>query len=126
MIKLIQSISKHYQFITASPKLVNVELVKPSLGAKACFLNAQKVAFKKECNYVLGFINVNGIPIEHAWNYKDTYFDYTLTKPYDYYELIQVNVKVLKLCVKTLGDGYVDLYGLNKVMGKVLREHPKS
>jgi hypothetical protein len=47
---------------------------------KGCFENAAKVCkLNPEINYVLGYIEVYGAPMDHAWNsYQGRYFDVTM------------------------------------------------
>ena len=79
-----------------------------------CFYNAQRFAQSKGF-YVLGFIIIHSIPVEHAWVSDGIhYFDSTPVKSDAYYQVSIISVKNLNHLVSKLGDGYVDLYGVNK------------
>jgi hypothetical protein len=59
---------------------IETQHLKPKL--KQCYLNALAVCITNpKVQYVEGYIEVHGVPIEHAWNcYKGKHFDITQEK----------------------------------------------
>jgi hypothetical protein len=62
---------------TKDIKAVNLKQIKPK--PKNCYLNALAVCMRNhDVKYVEGYIEVHGVPLEHAWNcYKGIHFDVT-------------------------------------------------
>lgn len=66
-----------------------LEEIKPQ--KKLCYRNALLTACAFHCDYVEGFVNINGFPIEHAFCKKNgIYFDPTL-------EVVDITLDVKKL-----------------------------
>lgn len=63
--------------LSKSVNKVNLKHLKPKV--KNCYLNALAVCIENEnVEYVEGYIEVHGVPLDHAWNcYEGIHFDIT-------------------------------------------------
>lgn len=78
---LVRMVTQGIRHIELDVKEVNVKF-KKMVGAqkKQCFNNAFKaLSGHPESKYVLGYVFLHNVPIEHAWIKEgDTYYDVTL------------------------------------------------
>ena len=78
---LVKMVTQGIKHVSVKPNEVEVQFKKIA-GAqkKQCFNNAFKaLAGHPDSKYVLGYVFLHNIPIEHAWIKEgDTYFDVTL------------------------------------------------
>lgn len=99
----INFLAKQYKTTATS---VNVDYKSFSKSkSKQCFDNAYAYVINNpESSYVVGYVTVHGVPIEHAWiKSNEKYFDITF-RPADeneYYSLFELSFdKLLEVCDK--------------------------
>lgn len=92
---------------------------------KNCFYNSEMLVKKgKAPIYVLGFVIVHGVPLEHAWikNTAGEYFDPTINVPeqYTYYSCFELSHDELLAQIARIKTqpGYIDLATLNRYSKK--------
>lgn len=79
LIHLVKMVTQGIRNVDLDIKEVKVQYKKhPGARKKECFNNAFK-ALENEDTFVLGYVFLHGVPIEHAWIKKgETYYDVTL------------------------------------------------
>lgn len=115
MVKMVTQGIKH---VKTEPKEVEVKFKKIA-GAqkKQCFNNAFKtLSGHPDYKYVLGYVFLHNIPIEHAWIKEgDTYFDVTLdpTKNQAYVSVSEFSLNDIMPYVDKHGHS-PSLYDINR------------
>ena len=80
-IPIVEILTENFKNINIQPKLVDVSFkILKNAQPKDCFNNAFKAqSFNSKAIYVLGYVFVHNIPIEHAWiSEDDKYYDITI------------------------------------------------
>jgi hypothetical protein len=123
--EIVRVLTNHLTNLTLKPALVEVKY-KPLQGSipKNCFNNAfRALSFDSNALYVLGYVFVHNIPIEHCWiKSMDTYYDITFPPGEDH-----IYISVMELTLNEIFP-YVEknmtspnLYDLNRFFDKNLK-----
>jgi hypothetical protein len=123
----IHMIAGMYKNLNINVQQVYIQHIKSRYnGMKNCFYNAEMTVKKnKTAKYVLGFIIVHGVPLEHAWIKlaSGDYIDTTINTPekYSYYSCLELtNDELLNQIKHTKSKpGYIDLSVLNRYTKKL-------
>jgi len=120
---------KSYKSNNELKKIVEEFLKYNKLKQKECYYNAFKiVSFDSRIQYIDGFSDIYGIPIEHAWNcFNGIYFDLTREVVLDdnvescnYTQIIKLNSgEVAHFASKTgIAGSYIGSYYQERVLKK--------
>ena len=97
-LELVKSIVSNYAHLVSDVKLVKVICRQAAHSEpKACFNNAYRAMSAPDDLYVLGFVLVQGVPIEHAWiKSGGRYIDVTLEPSgFEYVSVVEMPFQVL-------------------------------
>lgn len=123
---LIKMMTQGIRFVEIEPKEVDVKFKKMS-GArkKECFNNAFKELLNHSDGvYVLGYVFLHSIPIEHAWVKEgETYFDVTLDpeKQHGYVSVAEIPFDELSEYIDSHSSA-PSLYDLNRFNGTLQKK----
>lgn len=118
---LVKMMTQQLRFLEIDLKEVNVEYRKSAMSRKKeCFNNSFKaLSGHPDSLYVLGYVFLHNIPIEHAWIKEgDRYFDVTLDpeKQHGYVSVVEIPFdKVMEYIDKH--SSAPSLYDLNRFYG---------
>jgi hypothetical protein len=112
--ELVQHIIDNYNKASGKnwkAELVNVEHLKTDQYSKAknCFNNAFRYMLhkiSKQSTYVLGYVFIHGIPLEHAWVHSaGKYIDTTIdsAKQDEYVKVVELSFKEINAFVSNHG-----------------------
>ena len=118
----IQMIAGMYKNLNTNVQQIAANHIRSRYnGIKNCFYNAEMYVKKHPTSkYVIGFIVVHDVPLEHAWirlpsgEYVDP--TVTTTEKYNYYSCLELtNDELMNQIKKTKSKpGYIDLSTLNR------------
>jgi hypothetical protein len=120
-LSVVKMVTQGIRHVVLNPKNVDVEFKKIS-GAqkKQCFNNAFKsLSVHPDSKYVLGYVFLHNIPIEHAWIKEgDKYFDVTLdpTKHEGYISVAEFSFDEVMEYVDKHSSA-PSLYDINRFLG---------
>lgn len=118
---LVKMVTQGIKHVKVEPKEVDVKF-KKVVGAqkKQCFNNAFKaLTGHPDSKYVLGYVFLHNIPIEHAWIKEgDIYYDVTLdpAKQHGYVSVSEFSMSDIMSYVDKHGHS-PSLYDLNRFKG---------
>lgn len=121
----IKVVTQGLRFIDVKPVEVVVKYKKtPGSQAKACFNNAFKaLSGAPDELYVLGFVFIHSVPIEHAWIKRgNEYFDVTLdpAKQHEYFSIAEFTFDQVFEYVDKYNTA-PSLYDMNRFIGSSKR-----
>lgn len=115
---MVKMVTQGIRHIKTDPKEVEVTFKKTAgTQKKQCFNNAFKaLTGHPDSKYVLGYVFLHSIPIEHAWIKEgDTYYDVTLdpAKQYGYVSVSEFSLDEIMPYVDKHGHS-PSLYDINR------------
>lgn len=122
----VKMIAGMYQNVPTNVQQITPQHIQSRYnGMKNCFYNSEMTVKKsKTSKYILGFVIVHGVPLEHAWVQLPSgeYIDPTITNPeeYEYYSCLELTYDELIDQIKRSKSkpGWIDLSTINRYSKK--------
>ena len=128
---LIAFMTQQIKYLDINVKEVDVKHLAHSVYCepKQCFNNTYRYMSAEidgdldNLSYVLGYVVIYGVPIEHAWvldNNKHEYLDLTLdpAEQERYFSVVELSYERVNMYVDKFGHA-PDLYAMNRFMGSI-------